>query len=357
MRFHTLSVADVRSETSDTVSVAFEVPDQLRNQYQFVQGQHLTLRRTLSGTEIRRSYSICSSVDEGELRIAVKAIPRGVFSGFVHNRLAAGEKIEVGSPIGHFNVPLAPSHRKRYAAFAAGSGITPLMSIIKPTLEREPRSRFTLVYGNRETGSIIFREALERLKNTYMDRLSMVHTLSREGRNLPLLDGRIDRAKAEALLESLVPADQHDEFFLCGPKGMIDAVREVLLEKNVSPSCIHYELFTPPDQHIEYQPESMPIQAQGSRSSVVVSLDSKSTTFEMSRDGDTLLEAVRRVRPEVPYACEGGVCATCRAKLIEGRVNMQLNFALEESDLSSGYVLTCQSVPLTDRVVIDFDDL
>jgi ring-1,2-phenylacetyl-CoA epoxidase subunit PaaE len=213
------------------------------------------------------------------------------------------------------------------------------------------------VYGNRETGSIIFREALERLKNTYMDRLSIVHTLSRESRNLPLLDGRIDRAKAKALLESLVPAGQHDEFFLCGPKGMIDAVREALLEKNVPPSCIHYELFTPPDQHIENRPERMQIQAQGGRCSVVVSLDSKSTTFEMSRDRDTLLEAVRRVRPEVPYACEGGVCATCRAKLVEGRVNMQLNFALEESDLSSGFVLTCQSVPLTDRIVIDFDAL
>jgi ring-1,2-phenylacetyl-CoA epoxidase subunit PaaE len=232
-----------------------------------------------------------------------------------------------------------------------------LISIIKTTLEREPRSRFTLVYGNRETGSIIFREALERLKNTYMDRLSIVHTLSRESRNLPLLDGRIDRVKAKALLESLVPAGQHDEFFLCGPKGMIDAVREALLEKNVPPSCIHYELFTPPDQHIENRPERMPIQAQGGRCSVVVSLDSKSTTFEMSRDRDTLLEAVRRVRPEVPYACEGGVCATCRAKLVEGRVNMQLNFALEESDLSSGFVLTCQSVPLTDRIVIDFDAL
>ena len=239
MRFHALSVAEVRSETSDTVSVAFEVPDQLRNQYRFVQGQHLTLRRTFSGTEIRRSYSICSSVDEGELRIAVKAIPQGKFSEFVHKRLAVGEKIEVGSPIGHFNVPLDPSRLKRYAAFAAGSGITPLMSIIKTTLEREPRSRFTLVYGNRETGSIIFREALERLKNTYMDRLSIVHTLSRESRNLPLLDGRIDRVKAEALLESLVPADQHDEFFLCGPKGMIDAVRGALLEKNVPSSCIH----------------------------------------------------------------------------------------------------------------------
>ena len=275
----------------------------------------------------------------------------------MHKRLAVGEKIEVGSPIGHFNVPLDPSQLKRYAAFAAGSGITPLMSIIKTTLEREPRSRFTLVYGNRETGSIIFREALERLKNTYMDRLSMVHTLSRESRNLPLLDGRIDRVKAEALLESLVPADQHDEFFLCGPKGMIDAVRGALLEKNVPSSCIHYELFTPPDQHIVNKSERRSTPPEGSRCSVVVSLDSKSTTFEMSRDGDTLLEAVRRVRPEVPYACEGGVCATCRAKLVEGRVNMQLNFALEDSDLSSGYVLTCQSVPLTDRVVIDFDDL
>ena len=357
MRFHALSVAEVRPETNDTVSVAFEVPDQLRNQYRFAQGQHLTLRRKFSGTEIRRSYSICSSVDEDELRIAVKAIPNGVFSGFVHNRLAAGKKIEVGSPIGHFNVPLDPSQSKRYAAFAAGSGITPLMSIIKTTLERELRSRFTLVYGNRETGSIIFREALERLKNIYMERLSLVHTLSQESRNLPLLDGRIDRVKADALLESLVLVDQHNEFFLCGPKGMIDAVREALIKKEVPSSCIHYELFTPPDHEIVNQSECQSIQAQGTCCSVVVSLDSKSTTFEMSRAGDTLLEAVRRVRPEVPYACEGGVCATCRAKLVEGRVNMQLNFALEESDLSSGYVLTCQSVPLTDRIVIDFDDL
>ena len=359
MRFHPLTVAQVRPETDDTVSVSFRVPDDLRDEYRFTQGQHLTLRREFNGEEVRRSYSICTSVYENDLRVAVKAIPQGVFSGFVHQALATGDQIEVGLPIGHFNVPLDPGNHKRYAAFAAGSGITPVISIIKTTLSAEPHSAFSLVYGNRETRSIIFREELESLKNSYLDRLSVTHALSREGRNIPLLDGRIDHSKASQLLDTLLVPEYFDEFFLCGPKDMIDGVRDALIEKGVDRSRVHFELFTAPGQALDRSDprRSRPAAQSGSHSTVVVSLEGKSTTLSMGPDDGSVLEAVRRVRPEVPYACEGGVCATCRARIIEGRVDMQLNFALEEQEVEAGYVLTCQAVPASEHIVLDFDAL
>jgi len=357
MRFHPLTVDQVRRETDDTVSVSFQVPDDLQEEYRFTQGQHLTLRRDFKGEEVRRSYSICSAVDDNDLRIAVKAIPQGVFSGFLHQQLVAGDRIEVGPPIGHFNVPLETDHRKRYAAFAAGSGITPVISIIKTTLSAEPHSAFSLVYGNRETRSIIFREDLERLKNTYLGRFSITHALSREDRDNPLLDGRIDCGRTRRLLETLVPPERFDEFFLCGPKEMIDTVHEALIEKGVDRSRIHFELFTAPDQSFDRSDSrysTREAQTVG-HSTVIVSLEGKSTTLSMGPDDGSVLEAVRRARPEVPYACEGGVCATCRAKIVEGRVDMRLNFALEAHEVEAGYVLTCQAVPTTERIVLDFD--
>jgi len=358
MRFHPLTVADVRPETDDTVSVSFLVPDELRDEFGFTQGQHLTLRREFDGKEVRRSYSICTSVYEDDLRIAVKALPEGRFSGFIHQALAVGDVIDVGSPIGHFNVPLDSGKRKRYAAFAAGSGITPVISIIKTTLAIEPHSAFTLVYGNRETRSIIFREELEALKNTCLDRLSIMHALSRESRNIPLLDGRVDRSKVDLLLDSILIPEYYDEFFLCGPKGMIDGVRDALIEKGVDKSRIHFELFSAPNQvFVTTSRRTGATVSPSGYSTVVVSLEGKSTTLTMAPDGATVLEAVRRVRPEVPYACEGGVCATCRARLVEGQVDMRLNFALEDNEVQAGYVLTCQSIPASDHIVLDFDGL
>jgi ring-1,2-phenylacetyl-CoA epoxidase subunit PaaE len=358
MRFHPLPVIDLHPETDDTVSVSFGIPDELSGEFDFTQGQHLTLRREFNQEEVRRSYSICTSVFENDLRIAVKSIPKGLFSGFIHQTLAVGDVIDVGSPIGHFNVPLNQDNRKRYAAFAAGSGITPVIYIIKTTLAVEPHSAFTLVYGNRETRSIIFREELEALKNSYLDRLSIVHALSRESRNIPLLDGRIDRPKVDLLLGSILIPQHYDEFFICGPKDMIDGVQDALLAKEVDKSKIHFELFTAPGQAFARSSRRARTGTPPSGlSTVTVFLEGKSTELTMEPDDDTILEAIRRVRPEVPYACKSGVCATCRAKLLDGQVDTYLDFALEEHERKAGYILTCQSKPASEHIVLDFDAL
>ncbi len=358
MRFHPLTVTDLRLETHDTVSVSFDVPDDLTEEFDFTQGQHLTLRREFDGEEVRRSYSLCSSVFDDDLRIAVKSIADGRFSRFIHQTLTVGDVIDVGSPIGHFNVPLSRDSRKRYVAFAAGSGITPVISIIKTTLAVEPQSTFTLVYGNRETRSIIFREELEALKNRYLNRLSIIHVLSRESRNIPLLDGRIDRSKVDLLLASILIPQHYDEFFVCGPKDMIDNVQDALLAKKVDKFKIHFELFTAPGQAFARNSRRTGTGTSQKRfSTVTVLLEGKSTELTIGSNDDTVLEAVRRVRPEVPYACESGVCATCRAKLLKGQVDTYLDLALEDHDRDAGYILTCQSRPVSEQVVLDFDAL
>jgi ring-1,2-phenylacetyl-CoA epoxidase subunit PaaE len=357
-RFHPLRIASVRPETEDTISVTFDVPPHLADAYRFVQGQHLTLRCEIGGEEVRRSYSICSGVHEGELRIAIKRLPGGVFSTYAGERLRPGEVVDVMTPIGRFFTPLDPASRKGYVAFAAGSGITPVLSIVKSALAVEPHSRFMLFFGNRTSASIIFREELEDLKNRYLGRFSLVHIFSREPQDIELLQGRIDGAKVERLCRSLIRVDSVDEFFICGPEAMIDEVVGRLKRLGVDPRRIHFELFNLNPNQVRPpapRPEAAPVEGRGEASRITVILDGKPTEFALPYRTDSILEAGRAAGADLPFACKSGVCCTCRARLIEGKVDMAVNYALEPAEVEAGFVLTCQSRPLTDRVVVDYD--
>lgn len=357
-RFHQLKVRDTRREADDTVSVAFDVPDELADEYRFVQGQHLTLRAELDGEELRRSYSICSGVGDGELRIAIRRMPGGRFSGLADDLLRPGRCVDVMTPMGRFFTPLDPSARKTYLAFAAGSGITPIMSILKSVLAVEPESRFILVYGNRTSGSIIFAEELEDLKDRYLERFSLIHVLSREPQDIELFNGRIDAAKVEAICRSICPAHVIDEVFLCGPEGMIDEVRATLERQGVDPHHIHFELFNLNPSQIRppaRRAEPARVEGTGDASRITVVQDGKRTEFALPYDTESVLEAGRRAGADLPFACKSGVCCTCRARLVEGKVDMAVNYALDPAEVEAGFVLTCQSRPLTDRVVVDYD--
>ena len=363
--FQTLQVADIRRETADCVSVAFAIPAELREVFQYRQGQNVTIRARIGGEEIRRSYSICSSPLDDELRIAIKKVPGGLFSGFANDKLKKGDRLEVLPPTGKFYTELEPTHRRRYLAFAAGSGITPILSLIKTTLLVEPGSHFTLVYGNRTRPSIIFREQLEALKNRYMYRLSLHHILSREKMEIPVNQGRIDAAKCGELCDRLIDLTGMDEVFICGPEEMIFAVKGWLEEKGVDKKKIHFELFTTPERKPVNPAAASRSSASengqtgspfsGRVSQVTVRLDGISYDFNLPFDGEPILDAALQQGADLPFACKGGVCCTCRARLTEGSVDMEVNYALEAEELAAGFILTCQSHPRTERVTVDFD--
>ena len=355
IHFEQLTVREVSRETNDCVSIAFEVPENLKASFQFIQGQYITLKTKIGGEEVRRSYSICSSPLDGELRVAVKKVPRGVFSTYANELLKAGDQLDVMPPMGKFFTPLAPTQKKNYVGFAAGSGITPLLSIIKTTLQIEKESIFTLVYGNRNRHSIIFRETLEALKNKYMDRFRLIHILSRETTDAPLNSGRIDADKCLVLCDKTIDLKQTDEFFLCGPEEMIFSVKNVLEQQGVALQKIHFELFTTAGQQnkkIHLQEEEMD---KGPKSKITVKLDGISFDFELSQKGDAILDAALKHGADLPYACKGGVCCTCRAKLVEGEVDMEVNYGLEPDEIEQGFILTCQSHPKSEKVIVDFD--
>lgn len=358
-KFHSLKVKDIRQETADCVSVAFEVPESLQNDYRFVQGQNLTLRETMDGEEVRRSYSICTSPGEGELRVAIKKASGGKFSTFANEQLKPGDKLDVMTPTGHFYTDLDPQQAKYYVAFAAGSGITPIMSIMKTVLEREPKSEFTLFFGNQTVSSIIFREAIEGLKNKYMNRLQVYHILSREKMDAPLFFGRISGEKCHQLLDHLLDVKSVDEFFLCGPEEMIDQVRSTLEHAGVDSRKIHFELFTTPTS--QKAPKRDGAASNGGatawKSRVTAILDGLTFDFDVSSDGDSILNEAMKNGADVPFACKGGVCCTCKAKLIEGKVEMDVNYGLEASEVEKGFILTCQSHPVSERVIVDYDQI
>ena len=355
IHFEQLTVREVRRETNDCVSIAFEIPDTLKNSFQFLQGQYITLKTKIGGEEVRRSYSICSSPLDDELRVAVKKVPQGVFSTYANEILKAGDQLDVMPPIGKFFTPLLPEQKKNYVGFAAGSGITPLLSIIKTTLQTEQESTFTLVYGNRNRHSIIFRETLEALKNKYMDRFRLIHILSRETTDTPLNSGRIDTDKCLVLCDKAIDLQQTDEFFLCGPEEMIFAVKNVLEQQHVPTQKIHFELFTTAGQQHKKNHQQEEDIDKGPKSKITVTLDGISFDFELSQKGDAILDAALKHGADLPYACKGGVCCTCRAKLIEGEVDMEVNYGLEHDEIEQGFILTCQSHPKSEKVVVDFD--
>ncbi|MFG2038930.1 1,2-phenylacetyl-CoA epoxidase subunit PaaE [Dactylosporangium sp. NPDC048998] len=355
--FHRLAVLDVERLTDDAVAVTFDVPAALRELFAFRAGQHLTVRRhPESGEEIRRSYSICSTPallrDEGLLRVGIKRVAGGAFSTFALSELAPGDEVDVLPPLGHFTTAFDPDRARHYAAIVAGSGITPVLSLAATALETEPGSRVTLLYGNRAAGTVMFSEELADLKDRHPERLHVVHVLSREAQESPLLSGRLDEARIGAILDALLPPGTVDEWFLCGPHGMVLDAKVALSVRGVDDAAVHTELFHVDDAPPVARPAAP--EAAGQDAEVSILLDGRESTFTMAHD-ERILDAALRVRPELPYACKGGVCSTCRAKIVEGKVEMARNFALEPDELAAGYVLTCQSMPITERVVADFD--
>jgi len=356
--FHQLTIADIRKETPDCVSIAFEVPDDLKNDYLFKHGQNLTLRTVINNEEVRRSYSICSCPAENELRVAIKKAPYGKFSSWANNMLKKGDVVEVMPPTGTFYTELNPAHKKKYLAVAAGSGITPVISIIKTTLLTEPNSSFTLVYGNQHRNSIIFKEQLEALKNKYINRLAIHYLLSREQTEAVIYSGRITEEKLSLLSKKLIDVQGMDDIFICGPEQMIFTAKGWLEQQGIDKKKIHFELFTTPGEKTEVRSKKSEVRKEEGateKSNVTVKLDGIAFDFELPYDGETVLEAALQQGADLPFSCKGGVCSTCKAKLLEGKVDMDTNYALEQEEVAAGYILTCQSHPRSERIVIDFD--
>ena len=355
IHFHPLRVRSVRAESDEAIVISFDVPETLRDEFRFTQGQHLGLREVLDGKEQRRSYSICSGVDDGELCVGVRKVPGGVFSSWIGESLKAGDTIQVLAPEGRFFVPLDPAAERRYLGIAGGSGITPILSIMKTVLAREPKSRFTLIYGNRRQRSTMFKEEIEDLKNLYLTRLVLHHVFSQEQTDAPLYTGRLTREKIGEFLGPLIDAKRIDHAFVCGPHGVNDEAEAALLAAGVAADRIHIERFGIPGP-AGMPPPQRAREGDAEHAKVVIVRDGLSREIEFRQDHQSILDAAADAGLEVPFSCKSGVCCTCRAKLLEGQVRMERNFALEKPEIEAGFVLTCQSHPLTERVVLSFDE-
>lgn len=353
-KFQSLTVAGVNHETRDAIVVTFAVPPGLRQSFRFKQGQHLTLRAWIGQEDVRRSYSICSAVQDGALRVAIKRTPGGVFSTWANDTLHAGAVIDVMPPTGHFNVPLSPEHAKHYLAFAAGSGITPILSIIKTTLMAEPRSRFTLFYGNRASSSVIFKSELGELKDRYMARFKLVYVMSREQQDIDLFNGRISQEKCVQFFRHWIDLDDIDQAFVCGPEQMMHEVAQALQEYGLAKDKIKIELFAASVPKRIHAPSKQPI-AQNRACAVTLIIDGAHLSFAMEKDTESVLDAALKQGIDMRYACKAGVCSTCRCKVVDGRVDMDANYALEDYEVARGFALSCQSFPVSDTLVMDFD--
>lgn len=354
-KFHRLTVRDVKRETKDAVSIAFSVPADLSGDYLFAPGQYLTLRTTLEGEDVRRSYSICSGPDDGELRIAVKQVDNGLFSVWANSAIKVGDELDVMTPTGRFGLGPETGDGRVHVGFAAGSGITPVLSIVRGVLSREPQSRFFLFYGNRSTGDILFREQLEELKDRFLGRLSIFHVLSKEEQDLEVLNGRLDGEKVRLLLTAMVPAAAVDHAFICGPEGMIEELEATLKDLGLPGNHIHTERFV---SALGGTPRPKPVVAPDAPPAHVASLivDGKRRDVPVA-EGEAVLDAALRAGMDLPFACKGGMCSTCRAKVLEGAVEMDVNYSLEPWEVEAGFVLTCQAHPTSERVVVDFDQM
>jgi len=356
--FHDLRVRRIEPDTAEASIVTFDVPPELRAVFGFTQGQYLTLRTTIDGQDLRRSYSICAGVDDGELRVGVRKVKGGVFSNWINEQLKPGDSLSVMAPQGRFFVPIEPASRRHHVGIAGGSGITPILSIMKTVLGREPMSRFTLIYGNRMLRSTMFKEELEDLKNRYMTRLVLHHVFSDDPTDAPLNMGLMDRDKIAEFLQSVMPASGIDQVYVCGPFQMNDEAEAALLAAGVPEARIHIERFgvaTPTGAPVgAVVHEAQPGDAEQAR--IVIIRDGMRREIEFRKDQPSILDAASAAGMEVPFSCTSGVCGTCRAKLVEGRVRMERNFALDKAEVAGGFVLTCQAHPLTERVVLSFDD-
>ena len=352
--FHALRVAEIVPETSEANSIRFEIPPELRDRFAFKAGQHLTLRATLNGEEVRRNYSLCAAPDDNDWLVTVKRIGGGLFSNWVGDRLKAGDMIDVMPPHGSFTTEFAPSQKRHLVGIAGGSGITPVMSLIKSTLKYEPESRFTLLYGNRDSSSVIFLEGLAALKDKHIGRLEIYHFLDQEEQDIDLFNGMLDRARCEEAIEHLVPdAADVDGWFICGPGPMMDAAEGALLDRNIPKDRIHIERFTAdrPPEAVTREIAQLQTKAEG----VTVSVTIDGRTRKVPFTAGNILDSARASGLPAPFACKAGVCATCRAKVTKGKVEMAARYGLTDEEVADGYVLTCQSVPLGDGVAVDYD--
>jgi ring-1,2-phenylacetyl-CoA epoxidase subunit PaaE len=355
--FHDLKVKEVRRETEDAVSVLFDVEEGLAAAYAFKPGQYLTLRTMINGEDVRRSYSICSGSNDGELRVAIKEVPEGRFSTFANRKLRAGDQLAVMTPMGNFTTTIDASTKKSFVFFAAGSGITPMLSLTKTILKNAPLSNVTLVYGNKGTDSVIFKEELEALKNKFMNSFRLIHIFSRENIGNPLQKGRIDKEKVEKVYKALLEGQAIDEVFVCGPEPMIHAVSDAFEGFGVPKESIHFELFTSPVQGKKEDAIELPKEKEHKvNANVTIIIDDEHTLVTLDSDGDSILDAGYKAGADLPFACKGGVCCTCKAKILEGTARMDVNYALEKDEVEAGYILTCQAHPTSEKLVVSFDD-
>lgn len=353
-KYYPLHVSSIEAETEDCVSITFEVPIENSDHFQFIQGQHLALRATIDGDAISRSYSICSSPDENLLKVAVKKVPGGKFSTYANDKIQIGDKIDVMPPAGHFYTKLQVENAKDYLAVTAGSGITPIISIIKTTLETEPHSSFTLFYGNKNTDSIIFQEELEAIKNSHLGRFSIHHFFTQERVENKLFSGRLNKAKLLDL-QKLIDYPEMDEIFICGPEEMMAEASGFFTDLGIDQNKVHLELFTSPVGKLGTSISKKGTQPEIVESTVTIIMDGIQYEFPVKPDA-SILELANKKGADLPFSCKGGVCSTCKSKIIEGEVAMSTNYALEPEEIEAGYILTCQAHPITKKVVISFDE-
>lgn len=353
--FYSIKVAEVEKETKDCTAITLDIPQDLKQKFQYKQGQHLTLRAFIDGEDVRRSYSLCSSPIENKWQVAVKRINGGLFSNFANNQLKAGDQLDVMEPLGSFFVEVDPSKPKNYIVFAAGSGITPILSIIKTHLALEPQSTFKLFYLNRNAKSIIFKEEIEALRNRFFGRLEIFYFLTKEQRDIPLLNGRFTKEKINELTTKIINVNNVDECFVCGPEEMIFLIRDELEKAGLSRDKIHYELFFSGATEEDKKKAAEAVEHKFEGTKVTIIDGGKEFHFAMDDEYDNILDGALGAGADLPFACKGGVCSTCKCKVVEGEVEMKINYALEEDEVAKGFVLSCQAVPTTEKVVVDFD--
>tara|TARA_B100001059_G_C17821079_1_gene578339 strand:- start:808 stop:1875 length:1068 start_codon:yes stop_codon:yes gene_type:complete len=351
--FYEITVQEIIRETDDCLSMTFDIPEKFVNDFNYKSGQYITLKAEIEKEEVRRSYSLCSEPSSKSHKIAIKKIENGLFSSYAHQQIKVGDSIEVMAPAGNFqHIPNA-SNEKNYALFAAGSGITPILSILKSILRHEPNSHVNLIYGNKGINSIIFKEEIEALKNTYLNQMSVVHILSRENLGNAMQQGRIDKVKCEMLLKTYFNQSKIDDVFICGPEQMTLDIREVMIEQGMHSKQIHLELF---GTGYDKKEKLKSIVKNEADSQITLFMDGDEYEFDLNTNDVSILDAAQKTGLDVPYACKGGVCCTCKAKVIEGTVEMDVNYALEQDELDRGYILTCQAHPTSEKVTVTFDE-
>ncbi|MCB0462506.1 MAG: FAD-binding oxidoreductase [Flavobacteriaceae bacterium] len=353
--FYNLKVADIYKETKDTSVVTFKIPLELKEKFQFTQGQHLTLKANIDGEDIRRSYSLCSSPFENLWKVAVKQIPQGKFSTYINEKVKVGDNIEVMPPSGTFGVNCNPDKAKNYLFFAAGSGITPIISMIKTHLAAEPNATCKLFFVNKTAKSIIFKEELEQLRNKYFGRLEIYYFLTKERRDIELFNGRFDDDKMKVLTKTFIDIPDTSEVFLCGPEQMVNYVSNYLINAGLSKALVHFELFVTglSEEDIKRAERLAKQNVEGTEVTIIDG--GKEFLFTMTKEYDNILDAALGAGADLPFACKGGVCSTCKCQVKQGEVEMKINYALEEKEVAQNFVLSCQAVPVTEKVVVDFD--